>query len=235
MDNSSPCIIGIRSKVFQPAFREVKSLTEQQERLVVAIDGRCGSGKTRLAQLLARKFDGRVVHIDDYYLPMEERRSDWRQHPGANIDFKRLVREALLPAFYTIFSGDEGGVIEYRPYSCKEGKYLETKKLPVQCITIIEGSYAFHPQLIEEFQKEAFSSPVLRKFYRPGSVAWKFPYDSQIFLTCSEEIQCKRLKRREGENFENFKNLWIPLEEQYIKECEAVRDRWTIKIDTGVR
>ena len=235
MDHTSPRIIGIRSNVFERVFHQVDDLTYRQDYFVVAIDGRCASGKTRLAQLLSKKFDARVVHIDEFYLPLEERRSDWKEHPGANIDFKRLAREALLPGFYSIFFKEaERGNIEYRPYSCKEKQYLEPKKLPVQQITVIEGTYAFHPELLEEFQKIARSDPDLKKRYLPNNDSWKYPYDIEIFLTCSKDIQYRRLKRREGENLENFEKLWIPLEEKYFKTCEKAKDRWTIKVDTGV-
>lgn len=37
---------------------------------LLAIDGRCGSGKSTLAQFLAGQLGCRVVHTDDFYLPI---------------------------------------------------------------------------------------------------------------------------------------------------------------------
>ena len=38
--------------------------------LVLALDGRCGSGKTTLANTLARQFPASItLHTDDFYLP----------------------------------------------------------------------------------------------------------------------------------------------------------------------
>lgn len=64
---------------------------------VLAIDGRCGSGKTTLAALLAQTLPCRVVHMDDFYLPFAARRPDWRTTPLGNMDLGRLRREVLEP------------------------------------------------------------------------------------------------------------------------------------------
>ena len=37
--------------------------------LVLALDGRCGSGKSGLGDLMGRLLPCNVVHMDDYYLP----------------------------------------------------------------------------------------------------------------------------------------------------------------------
>lgn len=39
-----------------------------QEYIVIAIDGRCASGKTTLANKLAQHFHANVFHMDDYFL-----------------------------------------------------------------------------------------------------------------------------------------------------------------------
>ena len=57
---------------------------------LLAIDGRCGSGKSTLAAWLAEQLPCNLVHMDDFYLPMDRRRPDWAEHPGANMDFARL-------------------------------------------------------------------------------------------------------------------------------------------------
>ena len=42
--------------------------------LVLALDGRCGSGKTTLANTLARQFPASItLHTDDFYLPPAQR------------------------------------------------------------------------------------------------------------------------------------------------------------------
>ena len=109
--------------------------------ILIALDGRCGSGKTTLATQLAERFPGsRTIHTDDYYLPPAQRVPGWETLPCANMDLKRLRAEVLNPA-------RAGQPFSYIAYSCREGAYLP----PVSCqptrLVIVEGSYSHHPLL----------------------------------------------------------------------------------------
>ena len=90
--------------------------------VLVALDGRCGSGKTTLAAQLARQFPQSItVHTDDFYLPPASRVANWEQIPCANMDLERLRAQVLTTA-------RAGQAIPYRAYSCRAGAYL-----PEQC------------------------------------------------------------------------------------------------------
>ena len=109
--------------------------------LVLALDGRCGSGKTTLANTLARQFPASItLHTDDFYLPPAQRIRGWEKTPCANMDLARLRDEALRPAY-------EGQPVQYRAYSCREGAYLPARELAAQPLVILEGSYSHHPLL----------------------------------------------------------------------------------------
>ena len=109
--------------------------------LVLALDGRCGSGKTTLANALARQFPASVVlRTDDFYLPPAQRAHGWEQTPCANMDLARLRDEALRPAY-------AGQAAAYRAYSCRQGDFLPPVQLPAQPLVILEGSYSHHPLL----------------------------------------------------------------------------------------
>ena len=109
--------------------------------LVLALDGRCGSGKTTLANTLARQFPASItLHTDDFYLPPTQRIRGWEKTPCANMDLARLRDEALRPAY-------EGQPVQYRAYSCREGAYLPARELAAQPLVILEGSYSHHPLL----------------------------------------------------------------------------------------
>ena len=111
--------------------------------VVLALDGRCGSGKTTLAAQLARQFPAStVLHTDDFYLPPAQRVPDWAHIPCANMDLARLRTEALEPAC-------AGLAVPYRAYSCREGQYLPVQTLPAQPLVILEGSYSHHPLLAD--------------------------------------------------------------------------------------
>ena len=70
-----------------------------EQPVLIALDGRCGSGKTTLAGQLAEQFPASIVfHTDDYYLPPDQRIPDWEKTPCANMDLARLREELLRPA-----------------------------------------------------------------------------------------------------------------------------------------
>lgn len=73
-------------------------------------------------------------------------------------------------------------------------------------LVLIEGSYSQHPSLAKL-------------------------YDLRIFLTCSTDEQKNRLAKREGKYFEEFFNLWVPLEEKYFASFD-IRSRADIVVDT---
>lgn len=109
--------------------------------LVLALDGRCGSGKTTLANALAAQLPGcTLLRTDDFYLPPARRSPDWAHTPCANMDLTRLRDEALRPAY-------AGQPVAYRAYSCREGAFLPPAQLPAQPLVILEGSYSHHPLL----------------------------------------------------------------------------------------
>ena len=109
--------------------------------VLVALDGRCGSGKTTLAAQLARQFPQSItVHTDDFYLPPASRVANWEQIPCANMDLERLRAQVLTPA-------RAGQPVLYRAYSCRAGAYQPVQELAPQPLVILEGSYSHHPLL----------------------------------------------------------------------------------------
>ena len=109
--------------------------------VVLALDGRCGSGKTTMAAALARQFPASItLHTDDFYLPPTDRVHGWEKLPCANMDLARLRDEVLVPAC-------AGQPVPYRAYSCRESAYLPVQQLAAQPLVILEGSYSHHPLL----------------------------------------------------------------------------------------
>lgn len=166
-------------KVYEKILEELKDFQG-----ILAIDGRCGSGKTELGRFLQQNLGCNLLHMDDFYLPLSQREEGWQQTPGKNMDFQRLIRQVLEPAA-------RGEAISYAPYDCGKGDYGEAVSLPPRPLTILEGSYS--------------QTPILRPYY-----------GKMYFLTCSPQVQRRRLQSREGEKFPSFQRLWIPLEEKYL-------------------
>lgn len=118
--------------------------------VLIALDGRCGSGKTTLAVQLAEQFPGSAVfHTDDYYLPPAQRIPNWAETPCANMDLPRLREEVLVPA-------QAGAAVRSRAYSCREGAYLPEQCVPPAPLYILEGSYSHHPILAGFYDLKVF-------------------------------------------------------------------------------
>ena len=127
--------------LYAPVFEQIHALLFEKASVIVAIDGRSGSGKSSLAALLAQTFSCNVFHMDDFYLPKSERSSNWQEVPAGNMDLSRFLEEVLLPARL------EKDVV-YRPYNCQgKDSTFQTSLLPHTALTVIEGSYSHHPLL----------------------------------------------------------------------------------------
>lgn len=185
---------------YDNVLKAIQELAGMGRRVIVSIDGRCGSGKTGLAEVIRPVFPCNVFRMDDYYLPMDKRKSNWEQLSGGNMDFGRFRQEVLLPSA-------RGETIMYRPFDCQSGTYKRVEEVQPRMLTVVEGSYSAHPMLAEE-------------------------YDLKIFMTCSKEVQGRRLKEREGAHFSAFEQRWIPMEENYIRKCNVLQSS-DIVIDTS--
>lgn len=120
-----------------------------KERIIIAIDGRCASGKTTLVKELSKMLNCNVIHMDDFFLRPEQRTSERLSLPGENIDHERFLSDVLLPL--------EGGkAFAFRPFSCNNCSLGDPIKVTPKGINIIEGSYSCHPSLWEHYDLRIF-------------------------------------------------------------------------------
>lgn len=99
-------------------------------------------------------------------------------------------REEVLP-----FIG-KGKDFSYGVFNCSEMDIDGTKLIAASDIIVVEGSYSHHPVF--------------------GDYA-----DIKVFCDISPEEQLDRIKARNGEQkAEQFKSLWIPLEEKYFNSFD---------------
>ena len=123
----------------RPVLDAVEAL-QGRDRLLIAIDGPCGSGKTTLAALLCRILSCPCVHMDDFHMPHARKTPERMAQPGGNSDRERLMAEVLLP-------WREGRSLTYRPYDCAADGPGTPISLPASRVLVLEGSYAHHPDL----------------------------------------------------------------------------------------
>lgn len=119
---------------------EIRGRLDRNERLILAIDGPCASGKTTLAAEIATKFDCNVIHLDDFFLQPDQRTDERLSEIGGNFDRERFAYEVLTPL-------REGIAFSYRPWDCSEGSLGAPIAVQPKRLTVIEGSYSHHPAL----------------------------------------------------------------------------------------
>ena len=136
-------------KNYASVFSEIHRLIEKEKSVIIAIDGRCGSGKTYLAELIGKGLPCNILHMDDFYLPFEQRPKNWMEIPAGNMDLERFLTEVLRP-----IRTNKQAV--YRPYICKKNCMGEEVHLPPRNLTIVEGSYSHHPLLAAEYDLTIF-------------------------------------------------------------------------------
>ena len=122
-----------------------------KERILVAIDGPCASGKTTLAAELSARLSCPVIHMDHFFLRPEQRTPERLAEPGGNLDRERFAKEVLAPL-------REGKDVSYRPFVCSTMTLGEPISIPHAPVTVIEGSYSCHPDLRESYDLCLFTT-----------------------------------------------------------------------------
>ena len=118
--------------------KRIDELLEQKDMVIVAIDGKCTSGKTTLAGRLAEMYDCNVFHMDDFFLRPEQRTAERFAEVGGNVDYERFMEEVLLPL-------KAGKPFSYRPFDCRTFTLAEPLSVAPKKLNIIEGTYSHHP------------------------------------------------------------------------------------------
>lgn len=132
----------------------LKSLLEridalQSGNVIIAIDGRCASGKTTLAAELAKCLGAGVVHMDDFFLPMELRTVERLREPGGNVHYERFLTE-VVPYL------NGGEAFSYRKFDCSRMELGQAVFVPASRFTIVEGAYSCHPILKDYMSLKVF-------------------------------------------------------------------------------
>ncbi len=158
---------------------------------IIAIDGRCGGGKSTLATALCRVLQTEaMISMDDFFLPPALRTPDRLATPGGNIEHERFAAE-VLPHL------GKSESFAYQQFSCAKMALCDTKEIGKSCWHVVEGSYSHHPALGDYATLRAFvdiapDAQITRIRARNGA-AWA----------------------------EDFVQKWIPMEERYFATCHT--------------
>ncbi|HIT78368.1 MAG TPA: hypothetical protein IAD47_06230 [Candidatus Limihabitans stercoravium] len=125
--------------VLVPLIAEIDNLLYRKLNVVVAIDGKCGSGKSTYAEVLSNYYNFcTVIHCDDFFLPPEMRTDERLAEVGGNIHYERL--QGVLNQVR------QDKPFIYQRYSCADNRMYDVSVEPKRLI-VLEGSYSSHPKL----------------------------------------------------------------------------------------
>ncbi len=168
----------------------LRQLNRRYRTLLVAIDGRGGSGKSTFArQLETVAVDVTVVEFDDFYRPARERKVravSGDTEIGGNFDWRRLREQVLLP-----LSKDEPAT--YQRYDWLADELADWHLIPPGGIVVIEGNYSTRQELFDF-------------------------YDYTAWIDAPHDVRLERGVLRGGEDTrDRWLTEWMPEEERYIR------------------
>ncbi len=142
-------VISRRQAMLLPVMEAVSTCLHANGRMLVTIDGRCGSGKTTLATRLSGLLKAPVVHMDSFHVPHAQKTPARLAQPGGNADIDRILHEFLLPWLTS-------GSASYRPYNCRQDLLMPAVTLSNAPIVILEGSYCNLPSIAKHASVRVF-------------------------------------------------------------------------------
>lgn len=136
-------------KKYLPYLDAIRAIEKLNKPAVVAIDGRCGSGKSTMAEVLADIFHAPLVHMDDFFLPFEQKTPERLAQPGGNVHYERF-NEEVAP---NLRSGKD---FEYNVFDCSVGRLNGTQAVEKNNLIIVEGSYCQSPDVQFDYDLRIF-------------------------------------------------------------------------------
>ena len=171
----------------------IDALLAEKGRVVVAVDGSCGAGKTTLARWLQRCYGCEVIPMDDFFLRGEQRTPERFAQPGGNVDYERFGEEVLRPLLAEEY-------FAYCPYNCGTGKLDAPRTVKPGRLTVVEGTYSLHPSFGECYDLKVFltvDEEVRRRriLQRPAVLHHRFfgewiPMEQLYFERCAVAERC---------------------------------------------
>ena len=133
-------VIDASYTVYLDVISEIIKLEKVNRPQIIAIDGRCGSGKTTFSLLIEQLFDCNVFHMDDFFLPKELKTEERLNEPGSNVHYERVLQEVIQPL-------SKGENVQLIPFNCAVNDLEQAQAVPYKKMNFIEGVYSMHPVL----------------------------------------------------------------------------------------
>lgn len=161
---------------------------------LLAVEGRCASGKSTLGRALGEVFGCPVFRLDDFFLTPDLRTPERYAQPGGNVDYERFAREVAQPFL-------AGESVQLRAFDCHEMAMKPAVTVPAAPFAVAEGCYSMHPALRRYFAGALFltHSPACQRarlLARGGEEMlanferrW-IPLEERYFAACRPQDAC---------------------------------------------
>lgn len=178
----------------EEAIKQIAEMMKKKNRpILVALDGRSGTGKSTMAKMIATQLGGVEIVSDDFWIGGSDQEWDARspgQRADLAINWRRLRNEVLVPLLANKHAA-------WHPYDWKGKRelashYIEKDPSP---LIVLDGAYSTRPELVDII-------------------------DLAILVEVpSDVVRRKRLIDREGETYmENWHRRWDPAEDFYFSK-----------------
>lgn len=117
----------------------IRSAVTDRRPFVIAVDGRCGSGKSTFGKILADALQADLFHMDDFFLQPFQRTEERYRTPGENVDHERFAQ--------VIASWRKQQPFSWQKFDCSSMSLCPAERMVPRDIAVVEGTYSMHPQL----------------------------------------------------------------------------------------
>jgi uridine kinase len=136
---------------YSKILNEIDKLMVLNEKVLVAIDGSSGAGKSTFANMFHKYYDCNIFHMDDFFLRPNLKTPKRLKEVGGNVDYVRFKEEILDNLTKDV-------EFKYQVYNCKIQALDSFTIVKPKKLNIIEGSYSMHPTLINYYDYKIFFS-----------------------------------------------------------------------------
>jgi len=129
--------------------KEIKIWSKNHTKLIVAIDGYAGSGKTTIADFIAKQnSDVLVVHLDDFIRHWKDRKKMIDEAEDRSQVFEyNWYRYDDLEKLINDFKTKNKGVAKFKTYNYDKNDFGTQKTFDLsKKIMVIDGIFLFHPR-----------------------------------------------------------------------------------------
>jgi len=172
---------------------EIQRRLQRKSLVLVALDGRSGTGKSTIAQAVAARVDASIVVSDDFYAGGND--DVWygrsaSEKVAQGIDWRRMRKEVLEPLLAN--KPASWHPLDFQPGSGWIGWKEEFVMLEPAPVILLDGIYSARPELADLV-------------------------DVAVLIETDDLVRRKRLVVREGQDFmQRWHQLWDAAEDYYF-------------------